>query len=48
VAERARYVTRARGGHGAVREVVELLLKGQGRWEKILERYVAGETASAR
>jgi 3-deoxy-D-manno-octulosonate 8-phosphate phosphatase (KDO 8-P phosphatase) len=44
----AHYVTQARGGHGAVREAVELLLKGQGRWGGILERYVAGETASVR
>jgi len=29
----AHYVTRKRGGEGAVREVVELLLKAQGKWE---------------
>ena len=28
----AAYVTRARGGDGAVREVAELLLKAQGKW----------------
>ena len=28
----ADYITRARGGHGAVREVVELILKAQGKW----------------
>lgn len=28
----AAYVTSAPGGHGALREVVELLLRGQGRW----------------
>jgi 3-deoxy-D-manno-octulosonate 8-phosphate phosphatase (KDO 8-P phosphatase) len=27
------YVTRAPGGRGAVRELIELLLRGQGRWE---------------
>jgi 3-deoxy-D-manno-octulosonate 8-phosphate phosphatase (KDO 8-P phosphatase) len=28
----AHYVTRAQGGNGAVREVVELILKAQGKW----------------
>lgn len=37
----ATYVTRARGGHGAVREVVELLLKARGIWEEMLARYFA-------
>ena len=36
----AHYVTRAEGGHGAVREVVELILKIQGRWNDIIEEYV--------
>ena len=35
----AHYVTGAPGGQGAVREVVELLLKSQGRWEDILRHY---------
>jgi 3-deoxy-D-manno-octulosonate 8-phosphate phosphatase (KDO 8-P phosphatase) len=35
----AAYVTRARGGHGAVREVVEALLKARGVWGELLERY---------
>jgi 3-deoxy-D-manno-octulosonate 8-phosphate phosphatase (KDO 8-P phosphatase) len=35
----AHYVTEASGGAGAVREVVELLLKSQGRWEEILRHY---------
>jgi 3-deoxy-D-manno-octulosonate 8-phosphate phosphatase (KDO 8-P phosphatase) len=39
VLEVAHYVTRARGGHGAVREVIELLLKAQGRWLEVLHRY---------
>jgi 3-deoxy-D-manno-octulosonate 8-phosphate phosphatase (KDO 8-P phosphatase) len=37
----ARYVTTASGGHGAVREVVELLLRARGEWADILERYFA-------
>jgi 3-deoxy-D-manno-octulosonate 8-phosphate phosphatase (KDO 8-P phosphatase) len=35
----ASYVTRATGGHGAVREVAEALLKARGMWPDILERY---------
>jgi len=35
----ADYVTAARGGQGAIREVVELVLKAQGRWAGILKRY---------
>lgn len=31
------YVTKLGGGHGAVREVVDLILKGQGKWDKIVE-----------
>jgi 3-deoxy-D-manno-octulosonate 8-phosphate phosphatase (KDO 8-P phosphatase) len=37
----AHYVTCAEGGHGAVREAVELLLKAQGRWAEILKHYEA-------
>jgi 3-deoxy-D-manno-octulosonate 8-phosphate phosphatase (KDO 8-P phosphatase) len=35
----AAYVTRAEGGHGAVREMVEVLLKARGLWAEMLERY---------
>lgn len=34
------YVTKSPGGGGAVREVVEKILKAQGKWEKILKRYL--------
>lgn len=34
------YVTRTAGGRGAVREVAELILKAQGRWEDALRRYL--------
>ncbi|PYS42055.1 MAG: 3-deoxy-D-manno-octulosonate 8-phosphate phosphatase [Acidobacteria bacterium] len=33
----AQYLTKANGGHGAVREVCELILKVQGRWEELVE-----------
>ena len=36
----AHYVTQARGGRGAVREVVELILKSQGRWHDLVEDYL--------
>lgn len=35
----AHYVTQARGGRGAVREVVEIILKTQGRWNDLVEEY---------
>jgi 3-deoxy-D-manno-octulosonate 8-phosphate phosphatase (KDO 8-P phosphatase) len=35
------YVTRARGGEGSAREVVELILKAQGRWEEAIPRALA-------
>jgi 3-deoxy-D-manno-octulosonate 8-phosphate phosphatase (KDO 8-P phosphatase) len=34
----AHYVTRARGGEGAVREAIELILKAQGRWRELVGR----------
>jgi 3-deoxy-D-manno-octulosonate 8-phosphate phosphatase (KDO 8-P phosphatase) len=34
----AHYVTRTRGGRGAVREVVELILHCQGHWQPAVER----------
>jgi len=36
----AHYVTRAKGGRGAVREVIELILKSQGRWAEVTEGYL--------
>ncbi|HEX6044048.1 MAG TPA: HAD hydrolase family protein [Pyrinomonadaceae bacterium] len=36
----AHYVTGAKGGRGAVREVVELILKAQGRWDEIVKSYL--------
>lgn len=35
----AHYVTRAAGGHGAVREVVDLLLRAQGHYQKLLRHF---------
>lgn len=38
VKNHAAYVTVARGGYGAVREAAEMILKAQGKWEKILSK----------
>jgi 3-deoxy-D-manno-octulosonate 8-phosphate phosphatase (KDO 8-P phosphatase) len=38
----AHYVTTVPGGGGAIREVVELLLRAQGRWEAVLDHYEIG------
>jgi 3-deoxy-D-manno-octulosonate 8-phosphate phosphatase (KDO 8-P phosphatase) len=38
----ADYVTRAPGGEGAVREVVELILKAQNKWQQIVHDYSEG------
>jgi len=35
------YVTKCLGGRGAVREVAELILKAQGKWEDVLKFYEA-------
>lgn len=37
----AHYVTRAKGGCGAARELVELILKAQGRWEGSIPKALA-------
>lgn len=35
----AHYVTQTAGGRGAVREVIELVLRHQGRWQQIVADY---------
>ncbi len=35
------FVTNARGGDGSAREIVELILKAQGRWEEAVPRALA-------
>jgi 3-deoxy-D-manno-octulosonate 8-phosphate phosphatase (KDO 8-P phosphatase) len=39
VKEEANYVTRRRGGDGAVREVIEYILKKSGKWQELMKRY---------
>jgi len=35
----AHYITKAAGGRGALREIVEVILKAQGRWLDIVQKY---------
>lgn len=42
VRRRARYVTRAAGGQGAVREAIEQLLLLQGEWAGVVARFAEG------
>jgi 3-deoxy-D-manno-octulosonate 8-phosphate phosphatase (KDO 8-P phosphatase) len=41
--QRATYVTRARGGRGAVREVIDAILSAQGYWESILSMFATAD-----
>ncbi|MDX1948635.1 MAG: HAD hydrolase family protein [Pirellulaceae bacterium] len=36
----AGYITQTPGGRGAVRELVELILKSKSRWDDVIQRYV--------
>ena len=40
VKECADYVTTRPGGSGAVREVIEYILKNSGRWQELMKRYL--------
>ena len=35
----AHYITKTRGGHGAVREVVTMILKAQRKWSELLQQF---------
>jgi 3-deoxy-D-manno-octulosonate 8-phosphate phosphatase (KDO 8-P phosphatase) len=37
----AHYITRRQGGGGAVREVIEMILKGTDRWQAVTAKYLA-------
>lgn len=34
------YITKAKGGRGAIREVIEIILKAQGKWEELTAKYL--------
>jgi len=40
VKQHADYVTTRRGGSGAVREVIEYILKDTGKWQELMKRYL--------
>jgi 3-deoxy-D-manno-octulosonate 8-phosphate phosphatase (KDO 8-P phosphatase) len=40
VKEEANYITKRRGGDGAVREVIEYILKTAGKWQELMKRYL--------
>jgi len=40
VKECADYVTTRSGGNGAVREVIEYILKNSGKWQELMKRYL--------
>jgi 3-deoxy-D-manno-octulosonate 8-phosphate phosphatase (KDO 8-P phosphatase) len=44
VLKRSHLITRAPGGRGAVREVIDVILKAQGRWKDVLSRFVPAPT----
>lgn len=41
VRQRVHYVTEAYAGHGAVREFIELILRGRGRWEALIRTHLS-------
>jgi YrbI family 3-deoxy-D-manno-octulosonate 8-phosphate phosphatase len=41
VIEAADRVTQERGGHGAVREAIEAVLRARGDWDDVVERYLS-------
>ena len=45
VKQYADYVTTRPGGSGAVREVIEYILKNSGRWQKLMTRYLPLENS---
>ena len=43
----AHFVCQAAGGHGAVRELVRLILEARGRWKGLMEAWTEGSAAAA-
>jgi 3-deoxy-D-manno-octulosonate 8-phosphate phosphatase (KDO 8-P phosphatase) len=40
VRRRVHYVTQSMGGRGAVREFIEVILRGRGQWDALVQRYL--------
>jgi 3-deoxy-D-manno-octulosonate 8-phosphate phosphatase (KDO 8-P phosphatase) len=43
VIARVHWVSTARGGRGAVREFIEMVLRAQNRWDSVLREYLPTE-----
>jgi 3-deoxy-D-manno-octulosonate 8-phosphate phosphatase (KDO 8-P phosphatase) len=43
VKKEAQFVTPHAGGEGALRDAVEFILKAQGKWKRVVEKYIGGE-----
>lgn len=43
VVQAAHWVSRAPGGRGAVRELIEMVLRAQGHWDRIVDEYTGGQ-----
>jgi 3-deoxy-D-manno-octulosonate 8-phosphate phosphatase (KDO 8-P phosphatase) len=41
VRDRVHWVSHAAGGHGAARELIEMILKAQGKWDGVVQAYLA-------
>jgi len=46
VKKEAHYVTPHAGGEGALRDAVEFILKAQGKWKIIMEKYISQRSSS--
>ncbi len=46
VRQAAHLVTSAAGGHGAVRETIEVILKAQKRWDDLVQKYTLSSDSS--
>ena len=44
VISRADYITRARGGHGAVREIIDQMLTARGYWDSMIDMFERPES----
>jgi 3-deoxy-D-manno-octulosonate 8-phosphate phosphatase (KDO 8-P phosphatase) len=47
VRSRVHWVADANGGAGAAREMIELILRAQGRWEEVLATYLTPQDERA-
>ncbi len=41
IKEHALYITNSKGGHGAVMDAIEFILKLRGQWEDVISQYYA-------